>query len=327
MTTTAPLPRLAPAPPRLAPWRRARVLARRTLHGGLRAVPAPVVDAVHDRWIGAAGERDRRWRLPASALYYRPLPHATITVPGGRGERLEVVGSRTERVLWWFGEQGYEAAEAAWWRRLCAGARDVLEIGANIGYYSVVGAAAAPVGAYTAVEAQPDAAAIVRRNLDLNGLHHATVLAAAAVGDGAPDHLELALPDQESHQTAPTGSYLRESAEGVDDRAARRSVTVRTTPASELFAGRDLVKLDIEGSEADVLTAARPAILASRPVLLVEVLGGARRLHGVLADLLDHDYRLLAPTGAGARPLRLAAATGPGHRDVLLVPEERGDEL
>ncbi|GAA4811547.1 hypothetical protein GCM10023200_56670 [Actinomycetospora chlora] len=325
MTATAPLPVVTP-PVRLSPWRRARVLTRRTLDAGLRAVPDRVVDAVHDRWITPDGVRDARWRLPATALYYRPLPGATITVPGGRGERLAVVGSRTERVLWWFGEAGYEAAEAAWWRRLCARAGDVLEVGANIGYYSVVGAAATS-GAYTAVEAQPDAAAIVRRNLDLNGLHDARVVAAAAVADGAPDHLELALPDQESHQTAPTGSYLRDRAEGVDDRAAGRSVTVPTTPASALFTGRDLVKLDIEGSEAAVLTAAREAVLAARPVLLVEVLGGARRLHAVLADLLEHDYRLLAPTGAGARPLSLAAATGPGHRDVLLVPGERVGDL
>lgn len=302
-------------------WRRARVLARRSLWAALQAVPPRVVDAVHARWIAPDGDTYPVWRPLAAVLYYRPLTHDTITVPGGRGERLAVVGSRLERVLWWYGERGYEAAEAGWWRALCAQATDVLEVGANVGYYSVVGAAACAGRRYTAVEANPDAAAIARRNLDLNELGHAELVAAAAVGADGPAEIDLALPDQEAHQTAPTGSFLP-GAEAVGTRTATHTMRVPTTPAGPLFAGRDLVKLDIEGSEADVLEAAMPEIRRSRPILLVEVLHGATRLQGVVRDLTAEGYRLHA-LGTDLRPLSLDDLDAPGYRDVLLVPAER----
>src|SRR6478672_3281286 len=41
--------------------------------------------------------------------------------------------------VYWFGVQGYEGVLADIWIRLCADARSVLEIGANIGFYSVIG--------------------------------------------------------------------------------------------------------------------------------------------------------------------------------------------
>jgi FkbM family methyltransferase len=312
-------------PTRLGPLRRARVLARRAMEAGLRAVPGPAVEHVHDRWIASDGTCSPTWRVPARLLYYRGLDDDWVEVPGGEGERMVVAGTRLERVLWWYGEAGYEQAEARCWRRLCAGARNVLELGANVGYYSVVGAKACP-GSYTAVEPAPEASLVARDNLALNGLDHVEVLQAAVVGPGGPAEVELAFPDQESHQTAPTGSFLREGTEQVAQRAATSSVRVPTADAASLFAGRDLVKLDIEGSEATVLTAAREEIRRSRPVILVEVLEGSERLLTVVEDLLDDGYVALRPDDdLGAMdPGELAAS---GDRDVVLVPRERRDAI
>lgn len=312
-------------PERLGPLRRARVLARRSLDAGLQAVPGRAVGLVHDRWITADGARSPRWRVPARLLYYRSLDAAWVEVPGGDGERMVVAGTRLERVLWWYGEAGYEQAEARCWRRLCAASRDVLELGANIGYYSVVGARACP-GRYTAVEPAPEAALVARHNLELNGLDHVDVVEAAVVGVDGPAEVELAFPDQESHQTAPTGSFLREGTEQVAHRAATTSVRVPTVPAADLFAGRDLVKLDIEGSEATVLEAAGEEIRRSRPVVLVEVLAGSARLQAVLTELVADGYLMAHPRG-DLPPLHPRELAAPGDRDVLLVPRERRDAL
>lgn len=312
-------------PERLSPLRRCRVAVRRFLYSVLRAVPAGVVEAVHRRWIDADGRRYPGWRPLASALFYRPISAEVITVPGGRGTRLVVAGSRMERTLWWFGERAYEGAEAAWWRHLSARAENILEIGANIGYYTVVGAAAAR-GTYTAVEPNPEAAAVVRRNLAANGLHRVEVAEVAAVADDGPREVELAFPDQESFSVAPTGSFLREVAEGVSMRAASRSITVPAAPASALLADRDLVKLDIEGSEAAVLEAALPEIRRSRPILLVELLHGSVRLREVIDVLVADRYAVFA-MGSELRPLSAADRDVREDRDVLLVPEERVDDL
>jgi FkbM family methyltransferase len=308
-------------PGRLGPLRRARVLARRSLHAGLQAVPARAVGLVHDRWIAPDGVCSPTWRVPAKLLYYRSLDADWVEVPGGDGERLVVAGTRLERVLWWYGEAGYEQAEAQCWRRLCAGARDVLEVGANVGYYSVVGGRAC-TGRYTAVEPAPEAATVARHNLELNGLDDVEVVQAAVVGADGPAEVELAFPDQESHQTAPTGSFLREGTEQVGHRAATTSVRVPTVRAAALFAGRDLVKLDIEGSEATVLEAAGEEIRRSRPIVLVEVLAGSTRLQAVLADLLADGWTAVRPTG-DLPPMDPDDLAAPGDRDVLLVPRER----
>lgn len=313
----------SPNPVRLTPVRRLRVLVRRALFAGLRAVPDAVVAAIHDRWIEPSGRRRPRWRPLAAILFYRPVPASAVTVPGGAGERLRVVGSRMERTLWWYGEAGYEGGEAAHWRRWCSASTNVLEVGANIGYYSVVGARATH-GTYTTVEPNPEAARVVRANLALNDRSHVDVVEAAVVGAGAPDEVELAFPDQESHSTAPTGAFLREGTERVTGRPASRSIRVPTVPAAPLFAGRDLVKLDIEGSEASVLEAAWEEIGASRPVVLVEVLAGATRLRDLIGRLVDEGYRLSA-LDVPSRPLSVGELAGPRNLDVLLVPAERTD--
>ena len=276
---------------------------------------------MHDRWIAADGHRHPAWLPVATALFYRPVPLDVVDVPGGRGERMAIVGTRMERLLWWWGEAGYEHGEAGTWRSLCAEAHDVLEVGANIGYYTVVGARAT-AGSYTAVEANPEAAAVVRRNLALNGVEHVDVVEAAVVGAGAPATLELAFPDQESHSVAPLGSFLRVGTESVDDRAASRSVTVPTVPAPSLFAGRDLVKLDIEGSEAAVLEAAREEIRQSRPILLLEVLHRTPRLRALIAALLEDGY-LMCSADRDRRTITLDELARGGNYDVLLVPADR----
>lgn len=320
MTATTTEPTAA----RLTAVRRARVLARRGLFAGLRAVPGSAVTAIHDRWVDDDGTQHPSWRPLAAVLFYRPVPLDAFTVPGGRGERLTVAGTRIERRLWWYGEAGYENGEAGWWRRLCERSSNVLEIGANIGYYSVVGALATR-GSYTTVEANPEAGAVVRANLDLNGLEDVELVRAAAVGPGAPAELELAFPDQEQHSVAPLGSYLREGTESVADRAATRSVMVPTVDAGSLFAGRDLVKLDIEGSEAAVIEGAREQIRASRPVMLVELLAESSRLRRVMTELVERDgYRVALP-GPALTPVPAEDLGAIGDRDVVLVPRGRDD--
>jgi len=306
------------------PLVRLRVGTRRVLFRGLRVVPDRVVQRVHDRFTTSTGWRRALVRPLASALFYRSMAVREFVVPDGAGERLHAVGSRLERTLYWYGELGYERSEAQLWRALCRQADDVLEIGANIGYYTVVGARAAPQTSYTAVEANPEAATIARRNVELNGLESVRILAQAVVADPAVAEVELALPDQESHSVAPTGSFLSDGAEGRGWVHASRRIRVPATPARPLFAGRDLVKLDIEGAEAMVLGAALPEIARSRPILLVEILPDSARLRALVEGLMDDRY-LVFEVGRSLRLLDRAELDGEHRtsRDVLVVPYER----
>jgi FkbM family methyltransferase len=312
---------------------RLRVRARQSLSRGLRAVPPSVVGQVHRRYSVASGVQRRMWAPAVSLLRHRPLaPMRDFALPDNPGLRLQAVESRLARLLYWYGESGYEGCETLWWRRLCERATGILELGANIGYYTVQGAAAAPTAKYVAVEANPESADIVRANVRLNSLRNVDLIQAAVVGEDAPETMELSLPDQEQY-SAPTGAYLSAGNEGVGSRPSSRAVTVPTVRMSSLVDGVDLLKLDIEGYEAQVLESVRTQLADSRPTIVVEVLKKVPRLRAVISDLHATGYLVFA---IGEDSLHLITAdelggSAPlpryGSRDVILIPAERVNDL
>jgi FkbM family methyltransferase len=312
---------------------RVRMRASIALSTALRGVPAGAVGRFRDSYAAAGTVRRRLLHPVAMVLRHRPLaPLADFVLAGDPPVRLAAVESRLARLLYWYGERGYEGCETLWWRRLCAQASSIVELGANIGYYTVQGATAAPTARYVTVEANPSSAEIVRRNVELNGLSQVEVVAAAAVGDGDAARVELALPDRESY-TVPTGAYLSAGAEGIANRPAANSVTVPGIAATELLADADLIKLDIEGYEARVLESARAHLAANRPTIVVEVLRDVPRLRRLIRELHADGYLAFA---IGTDSLHLLtvdelASQDPlpryGSRDVILVPAERAGTL
>lgn len=312
---------------------RVRVKARLALSRSLEYVPATVAQKIRRSYVTST--RSRRTLLGAAVALLRHRPLAPLTdfdLPGSSDLRFAAVESRLARLLYWYGEHGYEVGETEWWCRLCQDAKSIVEIGANIGYYTVRGAASAPEAAYTAVEANPESATIVSHNLALNSLDHVRVITAAVVGDASLDTVELALPDQERY-VAPTGAYLRVGVEGIAGRPAARTITVPAISAADLLADADLIKLDIEGSEASVLAAARSQLAMNRPTIVVEVLKHVPQLRQVLRELVSDGYLAFA---IGEHSLHLITkaqieSADPlpryGSRDIIVVPVERAGRL
>jgi FkbM family methyltransferase len=73
---------------------------------------------------------------------------------------------------------------------LCRKVKSVLEIGGNVGLFTVIGGQAAS-GQYTGMEPVLAVAAVLRRNLRRNGLTAVEVLEAAAIPDLAPREVIL----------------------------------------------------------------------------------------------------------------------------------------
>lgn len=218
-----------------------------------------------------------------SLLRHRSLrPLETFSLPDNPQIRITAVDSLMVRRLYWYGESGYEGAELHWWRLFCSTATTIVELGANIGYYTVQGAIANPRAIYVAVEPHPVSAELARTNLAINGMTQVQVLQKAVVGTKTTDTMTLWLPDEEQY-AAPTGAFLQ-GAEGVTDRPASTSVTVPVVRASDVVAGADLLKLDIEGYECDVLMSVRDEVAAAMPVIFLEVRRKAGDLRNMLAD-------------------------------------------
>jgi FkbM family methyltransferase len=314
-------------------WTGARIAARVQLTRALAPLPASLSETVRVRYANAAGLRRRGLSAVVGVLRYRTLaPVREFRLLDNPAVALAAVDNALLKSLYWYGERGYEGAETECWRQLCRRAGSVLELGANVGYYTVQGALAAPGTRYVAVEPNPESAAILRRNLELNGLRSVRVVEAAAVGRAAPPLVELALPDHERY-VAPTGAFLVDLREGIADRPARRTVSVPTLDVRELVAAADLIKLDIEGMEADVLAPVLDDVIERGVQVLVEVLTGTPRLRALLLRMMRGGYRIHvvgASTLLELDPYEVETVdlkARYGARDVLATPPRRLDDL
>lgn len=193
----------------------------------------------------------------------------------------EPADSMVTDTLYWYGVQGYEGRLGDIWPKLCARSSDTLEVGGNIGLYTVLGGSVA-AGRYTVVEPLPALCALIARNLTRNGVTGVEVTEGAAVPGADPRPVRLVVP-AEAH-AAPVGAHLEGQGE-VARRSTDRVLEVNGLPFARLAAGRRLLKIDAEGVEADLLQSAREALAESRPVLVIEVLAESERLGALLREI------------------------------------------
>jgi FkbM family methyltransferase len=215
----------------------------------------------------------RRGRLAGELSEIRPLDLPEVT--------FRPIDSMVMDAVYWFGVQGYEGKLADVWVNFCGHARSVLEVGGNVGLFSVIGARAT-AGRYSVVEPVPGIAAVLRDNLLRNGLGRVEVIQGAAIAAETPREVVLSIPDE--GRAAPVGSHLIEGVE-ISGRSSAAQIRVAGVPFRSLVAGRDLIKIDAEGIEAELLSAARDIILAERPTLVIELLPSATKLAALLGEL------------------------------------------
>jgi FkbM family methyltransferase len=293
----------------------------RTVVGRL---PVPVADAVRRPLPGRASAFRR---VVLRALREGGIPHGVSTFRLVDNPDLAFVAadSLVLAQLYWYGEEGWEPELLPWWRWFCRRSESVLELGANVGYFTVQAARAAPGIRHVAVEPHPRSVQICRANLALNQIGAVDLVAAAAVADPGASTVRLLVPA--GQLAAPTVAFLPSDTElpaGMT-RDVRATVDVPAIDVRELLDGADLVKLDVEGQEHALLAAGLDLLREHRPTLFVEVLPGTARLRALLADLCRRaGYRCYAPTRerlVELQPARLATVALKeefGGQDVLL---------
>jgi FkbM family methyltransferase len=134
----------------------------------------------------------------------------------------------------------------------------MLDIGANIGWFSVIGSRlVGPRGRLVAVEPDPVNFAILRRNLSRNACHNVTAHQLAAGASETTARLYL----------SPDGNQGDHRMAVASDRRDWVEVPVRRIDALLNGVARvDVVKMDTQGSEVRVLQG-MPATLAANPML------------------------------------------------------------
>jgi FkbM family methyltransferase len=265
--------------------------------------------------VGVARQVLRRGGIPRGVR--------TFALPDNAELRFVNADSLVLQQLYWFGEQGWEPELLPWWRRLCSRAAKVVELGTNVGYFAVQGGKAAPHARYLAVEPHPVSAHWCRQNLALNGVGCVEVLAAAAVAGPAGPSVELVVPWEQLG--APTVAFLRAGCElprGMTHRVGT-TIEVPAVDVRSLLDGVDLLKVDVEGQEHALLSAAWDQLRTYRPTVIVELLPGTPQLRAQIVRMCTElDYRCYVPT-----PTRLVPLTPRRIPEIALQREHRTNDL
>ncbi len=168
----------------------------------------------------------------------------------------------------------------------------VYDIGCNVGFFTVIAArAVGDAGRVVAFDALPANVDATRRNLALNGFENVDVHAKAVASYDGPGSF------------ASRGSSVWGR---LDPAAGELEVEVvaldRAIAAGELPVP-DVIKLDIEGGEADALAGLRRTLSEHRPLVLVET---HETEPAVRAVLERYELRRLDPRGPDANAHYLA---------------------
>ncbi len=225
---------------------------------------------------------------------------ATIPLPnGGCMTIARDSGVGFASLLYWHGLEGYEPETSRCLRALFARAATFIDVGANCGFYSVLGALINPGLRVIAFEPVPEIFAGLKRNVRRNAVENRVLCENVALSSQS-GRATLYLPAHEGLDPESTGTL---AAESWQSRKGAARVEVNAIRFDEYEARHpmrvDLIKIDVEDFEADVLEGMRSVILRDRPFIVCEVLPrnhGNQRTRAIVESLQYQPY-WITPAG------------------------------
>jgi len=249
-------------------------------------------------YLRHAPEHPGRWRLALLAVKWAPL----LTGAGTRivrvkdGFRLNVDGaSQTGRIAYALGEYEAETAD-----RIRASLRQgdvMIDVGANIGYFTLVGAkTVGAAGRVVAFEPVPQVREQLAENVRLNGASNVEIRS-----DALSD-----VSGAVTFYLGPNSNTGLGSLRALTDGQTIEVNRVRFDDWWQPIAKVALVKIDVEGAELAVLRGMERCLARDRPDIVVEVTDAfLRALGDSAAGLFDfitsHGYRFFAIEEHGLR--------------------------
>lgn len=235
-----------------------------------------------------------KWRLHdlATKVCERGLAHPrarfqrSLTVPVDYADLIQ-------RELFLHGE--YEPETTRELLTLVRPGQTVLDIGANIGYYTLVLAkAVGSRGAVHAFEPVPRLFETLRRNVGANGFRN--VVAEKRACWSAAGEFEIY---EAAGGNSGKSSLFEQHAQGVQGHRVQ-AITIDQYAREKKLDGVRLIKIDVEGAETDVLEGAAETIRRCRPILVLEVVprfletrGSSLRAFTSLIESWGYHHRFL----------------------------------
>lgn len=198
---------------------------------------------------------------------------ATLKLPNGKCLRIASGTSvAISSAVFWHGLDGVESHTSATLRFFFERSQTFIDVGANVGFYSLLAALWSPTIQVVAFEPVPQIFSSLLRNVRLNRLddrircentalssQSGTATLLLPLSNGAdPETTGTLVAD--GWQSRQNSARLQVKSERFDDYEQRSPMKV------------DLVKIDVEDFEADVLAGMRATLLRDRPFIVCEVL-------------------------------------------------------
>lgn len=227
-----------------------------------------------------------RWRLAQLAVDWSPLLKTlprprTITLR--EGFKLLVDGrSQTGRIAYVTG--GYEPRATAIIKALVSAGDTVIDVGANIGYFSLLAArVTGSSGRVLAFEPNPPVREELLANLRLNGFAHVSVHSEAL----------SASTDDVSFYLGPSQDTGLASLRAMPDSRELKVHQVRFDDLWKEPRPVTFVKIDVEGAELRVLEGMKDTLRRDRPAIILEVTDEYLKVMGDSAESLYNFLRTI----------------------------------
>lgn len=207
----------------------------------------------------------------------------------------------------------YEPSETAFVKSAVRPGQSVIDVGANIGYYSVLMASlVGSTGHVAAYEPLEGNARLLERSVAENELEKVVSLRRAALG-ASRSSTELVYLPLETGALNSGGAYLATAGGTLPPHHRAQAVSVEPLDEQELPRPVSFIKIDVEGAEPLVFRGGRSLLTTDRPTILSEInptqlktvsgTGGAE----LIAEMRELGYRcrILVDGAPGAEVTQL----------------------
>ena len=211
---------------------------------------------------------------------------------GGKQFFVAALSNRVARGLFFYGF--YEQVQTAVLVKILRPGQVVIDVGANIGYFSLLAARrVGSAGRVIAFEPEPGNAALLRQNIALNGYQNARVEEVAIGAAEGRVRLSAGRSDSREGDTCSTVFEKTDSLQSIID-----VPVVALDPYCRTYGidRVDILKMDIEGGEANALDGMRQGIREGKyRRVFLELHPAQLRMIGrnpqeILAAFLEHGY-------------------------------------
>lgn len=265
------------------------------------------------------------WLIPAK--FHIPI-YGPYTIDLGEERSIKFTCNPTSylgRLLFWGGERNFEYHVVRVFKELIKNETGFLDIGTNIGYYSMVAKALNPGIKVIGFEPMPAAIKYFRMNQQLNGFQDIELIPKALSNEaGEFTFYSVYNPkyDKVEDHLAGDGSL---NAGTMDNKLSKEITVTAITLDSFLEKRPDLkvgfVKLDTEASEHLVLAGASKLLSEHRPIIMCEVLKG--QIEAELETIFSNaDYQYFKALKAGLMEVTTLVRND-DQNDYFMVPKEK----